>query len=176
MRQGQQSRRPKNHQRGGKSQSLLTRNFESNGPNMKIRGTAAHIAEKYTAHGRDISSSDGVAAENFFQHAEHYIRILTSARQAQENGADAEDIMGEEDFAPIDPGRKQGATNGNGAQQGRQARGGGGQSRKGGEKARASGRSGRGGGRAKNAGNRRRSSERGRNASSGNKSSSGALL
>lgn len=52
---------------------------------MKIRGTAAHIAEKYTAHGRDLQALDVVAAENFFQHAEHYNRILQAARKSVES-------------------------------------------------------------------------------------------
>jgi hypothetical protein len=50
--------------------------FESNGPDVKVRGTAQTIAEKYTQLGRDAhSSGDNVMAENYFQHAEHYYRI-----------------------------------------------------------------------------------------------------
>jgi hypothetical protein len=61
----------------------MTRTFESNGPDVKVRGTAAHIAEKYMALARDAQSSgDPVAAENYFQHAEHYNRIVMAA-QAQ---------------------------------------------------------------------------------------------
>ena len=51
MRQGQQSRRGRG--RGRKGQNPLTRNYESNGPDVKIRGTAAHIAEKYVSLARD---------------------------------------------------------------------------------------------------------------------------
>lgn len=61
----------------------MSRNFESNGPDVKIRGNAAHIAEKYQQLARDAQASgDSVMAENYLQHAEHYFRIL-SAAQAQ---------------------------------------------------------------------------------------------
>jgi hypothetical protein len=63
----------------------LTRAFESTGPDVKIRGTAQHIAEKYTQLARDAhSSGDRVAAENYLQHAEHYFRILAAAHLAQQ--------------------------------------------------------------------------------------------
>ncbi|HXW22389.1 MAG TPA: DUF4167 domain-containing protein [Rhodomicrobium sp.] len=82
MRQGQQSRRGRN--RGGrKPQNAMSRNYESSGPDVKIRGTAMHIAEKYASLARDaMSSGDTVAAENYLQHAEHYNRIILAA-QAQ---------------------------------------------------------------------------------------------
>ncbi len=82
MRQGQQNRRGRG--RGGrKPQNPLARNYESNGPDVKIRGTAAHIAEKYMSLARDaLSSGDIVAAESYLQHAEHYNRIIMAA-QAQ---------------------------------------------------------------------------------------------
>jgi hypothetical protein len=82
MRQGQQSRRGRN--RGGrKPQNSISRNYESSGPDVKIRGTAMHIAEKYASLARDaMSSGDSVAAENYLQHAEHYNRIILAA-QAQ---------------------------------------------------------------------------------------------
>jgi len=61
----------------------LTRNYESNGPDVKIRGNAQHIAEKYATLARDAQASgDRVMAENYLQHAEHYMRIILSA-QAQ---------------------------------------------------------------------------------------------
>src|SRR5207302_11307071 len=61
----------------------LTRSYESNGGDVKLRGTAIHIAEKYVQLARDAQSSgDRVSAENYFQHAEHYYRIVAAA-QAQ---------------------------------------------------------------------------------------------
>ena len=65
-----------------KGPNPLTRSFESNGPDVKIRGTAQHIAEKYTQLARDAQSSgDPVAAENYLQHAEHYFRIIAAAQE-----------------------------------------------------------------------------------------------
>ncbi|KRA55332.1 hypothetical protein ASD80_12990 [Devosia sp. Root635] len=62
----------------------MSRNFESNGPDVKVRGNAAHVAEKYLQLARDAQSSgDSVMAENYLQHAEHYFRIVSSAQQAQ---------------------------------------------------------------------------------------------
>ncbi len=53
------------------------RNFDSNGPDVKIRGTASHIFERYCQLARDANSSgDRVQAESFLQHAEHYYRIM----------------------------------------------------------------------------------------------------
>lgn len=66
-----------------KSQNPLTRVYESNGPDVKIRGTASHIAEKYIQLARDSQSSgDPVAAENYYQHAEHYFRLIATAQEA----------------------------------------------------------------------------------------------
>jgi Domain of unknown function (DUF4167) len=81
MRQGQQNRRGRG--RGGrKPQNPLARNYESNGPDVKIRGTAAHIAEKYMSLARDaLASGDMVTAESYLQHAEHYNRIIMAAQQ-----------------------------------------------------------------------------------------------
>jgi hypothetical protein len=59
----------------------LARNYESNGPDVKIRGTAAHIAEKYMSLARDaLSTGDLVTAESYLQHAEHYNRIIMAAQ------------------------------------------------------------------------------------------------
>jgi hypothetical protein len=53
------------------------RNFDSNGPDVKIRGTATNIFERYCQLARDANSSgDRVSAENYLQHAEHYYRIM----------------------------------------------------------------------------------------------------
>lgn len=78
MRQSQNKNRMRG--RGRKQPNPLSRNYESNGPDVKIRGNAAHIAEKYSSLARDaLSSGDRVMAENYLQHAEHYNRILAAA-------------------------------------------------------------------------------------------------
>jgi hypothetical protein len=56
--------------------------YESNGPDVKIRGTASHVAEKYLQLARDAQSSgDPIAAENYYQHAEHYFRVIAAAQE-----------------------------------------------------------------------------------------------
>lgn len=87
MRQGQQKRmRGRNRGGGGKGPNTLNRTFESNGPDVKVRGTAAHIAEKYVQLARDAQSSgDPILAEAYLQHAEHYFRVIAAA-QPQFNG------------------------------------------------------------------------------------------
>lgn len=92
MRNGQQHhnnhKRMRGRNRRGGGHNPLTRVYESNGPDVKIRGTAHHIAEKYLQLARDAQSSgDPVSAESYLQHAEHYFRLIAAAQQqmAQNN-------------------------------------------------------------------------------------------
>ncbi|MGH6855365.1 MAG: DUF4167 domain-containing protein [Aestuariivirga sp.] len=63
----------------------LSRVYESNGPDVKVRGTAQTVAEKYLQLGRDAqSSSDIVMAESYYQYAEHYLRIVAAAQAYQQ--------------------------------------------------------------------------------------------
>jgi hypothetical protein len=58
----------------------LSRVYDSNGPDVRIRGTARHIAEKYLQLARDAhTAGNAVAAENYLQHAEHYFRLIAAA-------------------------------------------------------------------------------------------------
>lgn len=71
-----------NNNSNRRGQNPMTRVFESNGPDIKIRGTASHVAEKYVQLARDArSSGDPVAAENYYQHAEHYFRLIAAAQE-----------------------------------------------------------------------------------------------
>ncbi|HEY0569039.1 MAG TPA: DUF4167 domain-containing protein [Xanthobacteraceae bacterium] len=93
MRNGQNNKRMRNRNNNSNSsnnnnnnnrrgQNPMTRVFESNGPDIKIRGTASHVAEKYVQLARDArSSGDPVAAENYYQHAEHYFRLIAAAQE-----------------------------------------------------------------------------------------------
>src|ERR1700692_1991415 len=84
MRNGQNKRmRGRNRKGGGHHhQNPLSRMYESNGPDVKIRGTASHVAEKYLQLARDAQSSgDPIAAENYYQHAEHYFRLIAAAQE-----------------------------------------------------------------------------------------------
>ncbi|MEM1047607.1 MAG: DUF4167 domain-containing protein [Pseudomonadota bacterium] len=67
--------------RNRKGPNPLTKTYESNGPDGKIRGTALSIAEKYIQASRDASAAgDRIKAENLLQHAEHYNRIVAAAQ------------------------------------------------------------------------------------------------
>ncbi len=84
MRQGQFKNRSRN--RGNRRPSSpLSRVYESNGPDVKVRGTAQHVAEKYLQLARDaLSSGDTVMGESYYQYAEHYLRIVAAAQSYQQ--------------------------------------------------------------------------------------------
>lgn len=78
--------------RGRKSTNFNNRTLDSSGPDVKIRGSASHIYEKYQALARDANSAgDRIGAENLLQHAEHYFRVLkaTQANNAANAAANA---------------------------------------------------------------------------------------
>ena len=81
MRNGQNKRmRGRNNHR--KNHNPMVRVYESNGPDVKIRGNPSHIAEKYIQLARDAQTSgDPIAAENYYQHAEHYYRVIAVAQE-----------------------------------------------------------------------------------------------
>src|ERR1700704_6690475 len=96
MRNGQNNKRMRgrNHGHGGgghthnnnnnhrKNHNPMVRVYESNGPDVKIRGNPSHIAEKYIQLARDAQTSgDPIAAENYYQHAEHYYRVIAVAQE-----------------------------------------------------------------------------------------------
>ncbi len=86
--------RGRNHRQGGggirhhaTGNIPLNRNhvFDSSGPDLRIRGTAQQLFEKYLQLGRDATGSgDRVMAESYFQHAEHYFRILNAINAQQQ--------------------------------------------------------------------------------------------
>src|ERR1700691_537859 len=85
MRNGQNKRMRGRNRKGGGGhhhQNPLSRMYESNGQDVKIRGTASHIAEKYLQLARDAQSSGhSIACENYYQHAEHYFRLIAAAQE-----------------------------------------------------------------------------------------------
>ncbi len=79
MRQNPNSRRSRGrgNRKPGNSRNQI---FDSNGPGARVRGNSAQIYEKYQQLARDATSSgDRVAAENYYQHGEHYFRMLEAA-------------------------------------------------------------------------------------------------
>jgi hypothetical protein len=72
------------YRHGGHQPTNRNHVFDSNGPDMRLRGTAQQLFEKYLQLGRDATGAgDRVTAEGYFQHAEHYFRILNAMSQAQ---------------------------------------------------------------------------------------------
>lgn len=95
-----------NHGGGGGGHQNPNRALESNGPDMKVRGPAAHIYERYLQLARDAQSSgDRVLSENYLQHADHYFRLVRSmqpavpVQQPQQNYNDG-DFEGDDEGAP----------------------------------------------------------------------------
>jgi hypothetical protein len=75
------------HHSGGNVPLNRNHVFDSNVPEIRVRGTAQQLFEKYLQLGRDATSGgDRVTAEAFFQHAEHYFRILNAMNQAAQQG------------------------------------------------------------------------------------------
>jgi hypothetical protein len=126
MRQGPHKNRSRSRGRrptgGGGNQS--GRVYESNGPDVKVRGTAQTVADKYLQLARDAhSAGDTVMAEGYFQHAEHYLRIVAASQPVpQQNPPQRRDDYAYEDGDEDDdqPTPVSGATAGGNGQSPRQ--------------------------------------------------------
>ena len=82
------NRRRNNRRPGGNNGN----NFESNGPSIKVRGSSKQIYEKYLSLARDAQSSgDNVLQESYFQHAEHYVRLLIESGKFEKQESLSED-------------------------------------------------------------------------------------
>ncbi|MCH2094234.1 MAG: DUF4167 domain-containing protein [Rhodobacteraceae bacterium] len=85
MRSSKSRSRSKNNRNRSSVGNVVNRVFDSSGPEGKVRGTPQQIIDKYNQLARDAQlSNDRVAAENFQQHAEHYLRLLSEAQREQE--------------------------------------------------------------------------------------------
>ncbi len=98
MRQGTNGRRPRGRphrkQHGGGS-TPRHGNFDSSGPEGRIRGNAHQVYEKYIGLARDaLSFGDRISAETYFQHAEHYYRIVNARTDPKPNGEGQSDRRG----------------------------------------------------------------------------------
>ena len=75
---GRNNGRNKPHM-GGMGGQVRSQTFDSSGPDVRIRGNAYQVLEKYLALARDATAAgDRIAAENFYQHAEHYFRMINA--------------------------------------------------------------------------------------------------
>ena len=108
MKQGSSSRRARG--RGNGRRQSKNQNFDSNGPDVRVRGNAQQVLDKYLVLARDaLSAGDRISSENYFQHAEHYFRILHSGDDGNGEGRRdrrlryAMNEMGGYDSDDIDP-------------------------------------------------------------------------
>lgn len=85
MKSSRSRSRNKNNRNRPSGGNVINRVFDSSGPEGKVRGTPQQIIDKYNQLARDAQlSNDRVAAENFQQHAEHYLRLLSDAQREVE--------------------------------------------------------------------------------------------
>src|SRR6056297_990804 len=83
--------------------NIVNRVFDSSGPEGKVRGTPQQIVDKYNQLARDAQlAGDRVLAENFQQHAEHYLRLLSSAQKEQEQRREEQERQNRERQAERD--------------------------------------------------------------------------
>jgi hypothetical protein len=85
MKSSRSRSRNKNRNNRPSGGNVVNRVFDSSGPEGKVRGTPQQIIDKYNQLARDAQlGNDRVAAENFQQHAEHYLRLLSEAQREVE--------------------------------------------------------------------------------------------
>ncbi len=85
MRQNHGTKRSRGRNSNRRNGPSRNQTFDSNGPSVRIRGNASQVHEKYLTMARDAGASgDRIAAENYFQHAEHYYRIISAQREEAE--------------------------------------------------------------------------------------------
>ena len=110
MRSGSKNRRSRGRGNGGRwGNTPRNHNFESNGPDGKVRGTAQQVVDKYQALAREATTAgDPIKAEGYFQFAEHYLRVLmvqnanvnlanaSEAQQGPTEGKDGETLENQE--------------------------------------------------------------------------------
>jgi Domain of unknown function (DUF4167) len=80
--------RGRNRRSGGSNQNSHNnpnRHYESVGPDVKIRGSAQQVLDKYQQYARDAQTSgDRILSEAYYQFAEHYQRIVAKQLESKE--------------------------------------------------------------------------------------------
>lgn len=110
MRQGQNNKRMRGRGGGRKGGNPRNQSYESNGPDVKVRGNPQQIVEKYLALARDASSAgDRINAESYYQFAEHYYRIMNANALAAEQQRQAQNPV--QDGEADESGNASGAEN-----------------------------------------------------------------
>ena len=114
-------RSPKSRSRSNKNRNrsvgnIINRVFDSSGPEGKVRGTPQQIIDKYNQLARDSQlSNDRVSTENFQQHAEHYVRLLSEAQRDMDARREQQDRENKERNAERDKERQLRSSSDNGA-------------------------------------------------------------
>ena len=86
MKQGSNSRRPRGRRNSDKRSPNRNNNHDHGGSDLRLRGNASQVYEKYLALARDaLSADDSISSENYSQHAEHFYRIMASNAENQKN-------------------------------------------------------------------------------------------
>jgi hypothetical protein len=82
--------------------------FDSNGPNIKIRGSAHQILQRYLTLAREAAiGGDRIAAENFYQHAEHYLRVAKASREGNQQGTPRPSTPADVEMNPSETGSRE---------------------------------------------------------------------
>ncbi|NDV50996.1 MULTISPECIES: DUF4167 domain-containing protein [unclassified Salipiger] len=124
MRSSKSRSRSKNNRNRNTLGNVVNRVFDSSGPEGKVRGTPQQIIDKYNQLARDAAlSNDRVATENFQQHAEHYMRLLSEAQKEADQRREQQERENRERQAQRDRDRSdrdqtRGDTRGEGGHQG----------------------------------------------------------
>jgi hypothetical protein len=120
MRQQSGGRRPRNRPNRKQQVSPRIHNFDSQGPEGRVRGNAPQVYEKYMSLARDATSSgDRIVAESYYQFAEHYYRIMNETTDPERPGLDPARQAREQPRVPCEP--EHGWGNGRGTEQPRPA-------------------------------------------------------
>src|SRR5260370_40362313 len=109
MRSGS-DQRPRGRYTGNRPLQQPQRNhfFDSNGPNIKIPGSAHQIFERYVALAREAANGgDPIAAENFYQHAEHYFRVANASREGTQQGTPRPPTPADAEMNPSETGSRE---------------------------------------------------------------------
>jgi len=108
MRSSKSRSRSKSNRNRPSGGNIVNRVFDSSGPEGKVRGTPQQIIDKYNQLARDAQlSNDRVATENFQQHAEHYLRMLSEAQREQDARREEQERQNRERQAERDRERAQ---------------------------------------------------------------------
>ena len=108
MRSSKSRSRNKGNRNRSNMGNVVNRVFDSSGPEGKVRGTPQQIIDKYNQLARDAQlAGDRVATENFQQHAEHYLRLLSVAQKEQDARREEQERQNRERQAERDRERAQ---------------------------------------------------------------------